>query len=325
VDRSGSVERAGTAGTIRRALTDFVLNDGPNGAPALVEGRDMIGIGSFGGSWKLDLSPTSRFRTGRPSAAKTIEEMPFGEGVTNTAEGLYQAYVLLWSIADPGALNIIVLLTDGRPNAFTAIFDVAGWCGGGSPKKGYITALIGPSWPPLPPETPGERGIYTLGLYKPEWTAAGDMTLVENRDGCRFSESSRLFSSDASIFPERDAYGNSTAGPVYPLQSISTSNPRAVRYAAINAADNMAARIRKDSAIHPILIVIGLNEPPQAGEPLDAGWLAAIANDPTHRDARGVITIQAGQTSGKYYNTVPATLASAFQDLAVQVGNWKAR
>jgi hypothetical protein len=48
VDRSGSVERAGTAGTIRRALTDFVLNDGPNGAPALVEGRDMIGIGSFG-------------------------------------------------------------------------------------------------------------------------------------------------------------------------------------------------------------------------------------------------------------------------------------
>jgi hypothetical protein len=99
--------------------------------------------------------------------------MPFGEGVTNTAEGLYQAYVLLWSIADPGALNIIVLLTDGRPNAFTAIFDVAGWCGGGSPKKGYITALIGPSWPPLPPETPGERGIYTLGLYKPEWTRRG--------------------------------------------------------------------------------------------------------------------------------------------------------
>jgi hypothetical protein len=148
VDRSGSVERAGTAATIRRALTDFVLSDGPKGTPAFVEGRDKIGIGSFGGSWKLDLAPTAQFRTGQPTAAKAIEEMPFGEGVTNTAEGLYQAYVLLSSIADPTALNIIVLLTDGRPNAFTAIFDVAGWCGDGSGKKGYITATIGPSWPP---------------------------------------------------------------------------------------------------------------------------------------------------------------------------------
>jgi hypothetical protein len=151
------------------------------------------------------------------------------------------------------------------------------------------------------------------------------MTLVDNRDGCRFSENSRFFSSDASIFPERDAYGNSTTGPVYPLPSISTSNPRAVRYAAINAADNMAARIRKDSAIHPMLVVIGLNEPPQAGEPLDAGWLAAIANDVTHRDPRGVATFQAGQTAGKYYNTQPATLASAFQDLASQLANRKGR
>ncbi len=92
------------------------------------------------------------------NVANAIANIPFAEGVTNTAEGLHQAYSLLKSMDDGRqALNIIVLLTGGRPNAFTGVFEMSESCDGGARKKGGRTAMIGQSWPPLPPEQQGER------------------------------------------------------------------------------------------------------------------------------------------------------------------------
>ena len=51
-------------------------------------------------------------------------------------------------------------------------------------------------------------------------------------------------------------------------EGTSTTNPRAIRYAAYNVADNIATMIRQDTTLRPIIFVIGLNE--STGEPLDS-------------------------------------------------------
>lgn len=316
VDRSGSVQRAGVGAAIRKALTDFVTNtpaDAAGGRPALVDGRDAIGIGSFGGSWKLEFAPASSFRSGEPNIVAAIRDIQFFNGVTNTAEGLYHAYTELRRLGNARSLNIIVLLTDGRPNAFTATFDVPRACDASGKKTGYVTAMIGRTWPPLPPLIQGGQGIYTLGLFKSDWTPTGDMTLVDNSAGCKFADGGRNFHADAPEFPATDAYGNSTTGPVYAVDERSTASPRAVRYAAINAADNMATTIRKDMALRPVLMVIGLNQPAVAGEPLDAAWLMRIANDGSIQDPNGRRIPRTEQTMGWYFDATPSTLQSAFQ------------
>ena len=109
----------------------------------------------------------------------------------------------------------------------------------------------------------------------------------------------------------------STTGPYYVGEGQSVNDPRAVRYAAFNVADNMATAIRSDTSIHPVLFVIGLNE--SSGEPLDSDWLARVANDPTYIDSNGHSVFQAGQTSGTYYNVSASGLSSAFSEIASQI------
>ena len=92
----------------------------------------------------------------------------------------------------------------------------------------------------------------------------------------------------------------STISGVYPAPGNNTNSPRSVRYAAFNVADNIATAIRQDTSIRPVLFVIGLNE--STGEPLDADWLARVANDPGYKDTNGNSVCQAGQSSGMYFN-----------------------
>jgi len=122
---------------------------------------------------------------------------------------------------------------------------------------------------------------------------------------------------DVPNFPTTDKYGNSTTGPYFTGEGTSTSNPRAVRYAAVNAADNMATKIRTDTTIRPVLFVIGLNE--DKGEPLDADWLARVANDPIYTTSLGSSVYQTGQTAGKYYNVTSSDLGAAFKDISSQI------
>jgi hypothetical protein len=95
------------------------------------------------------------------------------------------------------------------------------------------------------------------------------------------------------------------------------AEPRAVRYAAFNVADNIATYIRQDTSIRPVLFVIGLNQP--SGEPLDADWLGRVANDPSFRDSSGNSVFQTGQTSGMYMNVSASGLQGAFQEIASQI------
>lgn len=327
VDRSGSVQRGGADAAIRSSLNTFVTSTTTS---FLVDGRDVVGMGSFGGNWNLDFPPIATFRSGGIGTA--IANLPFGNSPTNTAEGLYRAYTQLQTLNQPGALNVIVLLTDGRPSALTVTTDVQSTCTTKGVKTGFITATVGQDWPPLPPQTQGgsqgSSTVYNLGLFNPVYSdlngvyTGSDMKYVTNSVGCRYASDPAAINQDISTFvtfPTTDSYGNSVTGPIYYGEGQSMSNPRAVRFAAFNAADNQATKIRQDTALRPVLFVIGLNEPPAGGEPLDADWLARVANDPLYKDSFGNSVVQAGQTKGKYYNVSAAGLAGAFQDISSQL------
>jgi hypothetical protein len=339
VDRSGSVVRGHGDAAVQNALDQFVAylpSSTPAGQSIFVDGRDEIGMVSFGSTSYLDFPPTVNFRSTAPNFATAVNNIPFGNNSTNTAEGLYQAYTQLQTLNQTGALNVIILLTDGRPSALTVTMDMQSTCLVKGLKTGVIGANVGQTWPPVPPTTWGgyqDAGsqIWTFGLFAPNFTSLsggadalpvggpiGSAGCHYYADGGQPITGANLYK-DIASFPLQDAYGNSTTGPVQPGAGQSTSSPQAVRYAAANAADNMATKIRQDTAIRPILFVIGLNEPPAGGEPLDADWLARVANDPGYRNGLGLPVYQAGQTPGMYFNVNAGGLAAAFQQIASQI------
>jgi hypothetical protein len=338
VDRSGSVLRAGANAVIQNALNNFVAytpTTTPTGQSIFVDGRDMIGMGSFGGTWNADFAPTTTFRSGVPNIATAISNIPFGNNATNTSEGLYRAYQQLLTLNQTGALNVIVLLTDGRPSAFTATFNQQGSCTSKGNQLAFMTATVAQTWPPLPPTTQGgQQGVdvnnnpvyvWTLGLFNPVYTglyggAPGtDGNPIAASGGCHYAADQTTVTSDVATFPATDAYNNSTTGPVYTGEGQNVSDPRAVRYASFNAADNQATTIRNDTTIRPVLFVIGLNEPPSGGEPLDADWLARVANDPNYKDVNGNSVFQKTQTSGMYFNVNAAGLQGAFTQISSEI------
>jgi len=306
VDRSGSVLRAGTGPAIRNALTQFV-NLTSGGKPVFEEMRDVIGLGSFAGSWKLDFAPAATFRSGPGTLEQACSGIPFeAAGATNTSEALYRAYEQLRILNRVRSVNVILLITDGRPSAFTTTFAQNTACGWDGPKTGYIAAVIGRSWPPLPATNYGEDGIYTMGLFKSGW-AGFEFALVEG-SGCHYYDDvpqpvpGSSFYKDVPSFPGMDAFGNSTTGPVYPLEDRSTSSPRAVRFASFNAADNMATTIRSDHVLRPTLLVVGIHQPLPTEESLDSAWLARVSNDIAALDSSGKLIFQTRQTPGKYFD-----------------------
>ena len=321
VDRSGSVVRGGADGAIRAALNQFITD--PATSP-FVDGRDVIGMVSFSGNSKLDLAPVVTFRSGASTFGSAVAGIPFS-GNTNTSEGLYQGYNQLRTLNNTGALNVIVLLTDGRPSAFSSDhFQVSAGstCTDASDKSGFIAAYVGADatqWPP-PQVVPNGWGIRAYGVHATTWGgAAGEATMAANLGGCAMSADAMQMPLDITDFPPPTGTENSRTGPYYQGEGTRTDDPRAVRYAAFNAAYNMATTIRQDTTIRPVLFVIGLNEPPAAGEPLDADFLVRLANDPVYTDVNGISVYQQGQTPGKYYNVNSADLGAAFQDIASQI------
>lgn len=326
VDRSGSVVNGGADTSIKNALNTFVANAATS---VFVNGRDYVGMVSYGGNWKLDFAPVLTFQSSSPNIGTAITNIPFdNSSSTNTADGLWQAYYQLKQLNQTGSLNVIVLLTDGRPSAFSGQFTMNSSPCNSTVKNGWLGANVGATaadWPP--PTTTGS--FHTFGINKTNWVSTGaDKTPVTNNTGCSFAGNPDNIQSDMSTFPNSvmpvdnptvsPAVGPfSTISGVYAAPGNSTNSPRSVRYAAFNVADNIATAIRQDTSIRPVLFVIGLNE--STGEPLDADWLARVANDPGYRDAGGNSVFQNTQTAGKYYNVSASGLGAAFQEIASQI------
>lgn len=286
LDRSGSIEQAGATATVKSAARAFVNK--------FAEGRDRVGLISFSGYWRLDFAPSMTFKSASPSILDRIDALNM-DGYTGFAEALWQAYSQLVSINEPGALNVIVFFTDGRPTALTANFPVktvsdqrygdgqypysstsslytmpASSCSSSSPKLGFVCAYSS-TWPP--PVTGQTRGV-----MDPDATGSqGEYLVASNSSGCNYystssSDSTRRLRArrDIAYIPDTDSHGTSTWGYMpysssllfpsgHPYQGkIRVDSVRAVRYAAYNLADNTATRVRNDASLRPIIFSIGM-------------------------------------------------------------------
>ena len=335
VDRSGSIYTEGfptnsVAALIQSSLNTFVAN---SSSSYMVNGVDTVGMVSFGGTWNEDFAPTTNFQSGGASTIGTaITNIPFcsaatggANSSTNTAEGLYQAWYYLYQMNLPGALNVIVLLTDGRPSSFTSNWTpVSGSsCTNKTPPiAGVYQTYVGLGWPPP------SSGNDSTGLLATQFTALPETNyLAANSGGCAFSSNQANIGSDFNnTFPSSvgpvDHVGSGTGYPpgfstpgtgistqsgYYPTPGQNMQDPASGRYAAFNVADNIATLIRQDTTLKPMLFVIGLSYADGLTEALDSDWLARVANDPDYITVgvdpnvpAGQKVYQSGQTPGLY-------------------------
>jgi Flp pilus assembly protein TadG len=343
VDRSGSVVAEGAQGTIQTALSTFVATATTS---YLVDGVDTVGMISFGGTWNLDYSPSITFQSGHPNIQTAINNIPFGNSSTNTAEGLYQAWTQLYQMNLPGSLNVIVLLTDGRPSSFTGGYtpSASSTCSNKGWRGGVLEASVSvgsyPYWPP-----PTSNNV--TGLFAAPFVALQETSyLAANNSNCYYaSNTGNVYRDFNSNFPTsagpvdrvgstwNAAYTNpagsgiSTQGPYYAAPGTTMTSTQAVRYAAFNVADNMATLIRQDTTLKPMIFVIGLNYSGTLEEPLDADWLARVANDPNYVTVgsdplivpAGRSVYQNSQTPGMYCNSTTTTLSACFSEVTSQL------
>lgn len=110
IDRSGSLYQSGSCGAVRTAAASFVNS--------FVNGRDRLGLVTFGTDYRVDFPPSMNFGAGSPTMSTLINQLVC-YGYTNAAAAYWEAYQQLVTIGDQGALNVILFFTDGMPNTLT--------------------------------------------------------------------------------------------------------------------------------------------------------------------------------------------------------------
>jgi Flp pilus assembly protein TadG len=94
---------------------------------AFAEGRDQIGMITFSDGSYMESRPTTSFQTtlgysnASGSGSGAIDNISCNGG-TGTAQAVSLAYNQLYQVAEPGAMNLIMLETDGLPNTLVYNF-----------------------------------------------------------------------------------------------------------------------------------------------------------------------------------------------------------
>jgi Flp pilus assembly protein TadG len=135
---------------------------------AFAEGRDQIGLLTFSDGYYLDSKPTTNFQsllgyTNATSSGTGAIDNVTCIGGTGTAAAVSLAYDELYKLAEPGAMNLILLETDGLPNTLiynfyatpgtksTLALNSTSGCkdnNGKTYSSGWNTAASVPTWMP---------------------------------------------------------------------------------------------------------------------------------------------------------------------------------
>jgi hypothetical protein len=299
-------------------------------------GRDMVGLVVFGSS-VFTYPPTASFTTpdgNGNTVASLIIAVTCG-GNTNTPEAMYQAYQQLISTNSTTRANVIVLMTDGRPNGFTGDYispvdqrNSPSTCDNGA------THMIGvvAQWAGGPKSSGPTAGLMQPTTSSP--SAIGNDGAI-SAPGCGFV--ANPVSNVLKAMPNTDTHGNSTTGqysvnnPNPPYNGVANTNnisiPAQVEIAATNALDNQGITIRQNATLKANIYTIALegNDPTGMDLP-DTLLLRKMANDPTMQNdpsatAQLFWTQQnPGQTVGYFVDAPdPSELCAAFNSIAERI------
>lgn len=283
LDRSGSLQQIGACGALREAAKSFV--------EAFVDGRDRLGLITYGTTYRSDFDPDFDFRS-RPGSSDMVSMINnvICIGGTNSAAAYWLAYEKLLGINEPGTLNVIVFFTDGQPNTLhMPALQVKGTsgCVDKSDKNGVIAPAGTQVWGVLhpyenaPPPAPN-----------PDWRAAA------NSNGCAYAGAFNRVADDIVALTkggpqnEVDVFGNVLTGykPVTRDGNgrIRINNAATITNAATNALDNAAARVRAQSAANGLDVItysVGLGGAPTQFEDEVLNRLANTPESPIYNPA----------------------------------------
>jgi Flp pilus assembly protein TadG len=329
LDKSASMNGAPMT-ALKTAAADFVSK--------FAEGRDQLGLVVFGDSAIVAFpafdpangtGPTSNFKSANPSIGTLVGSLQAGNMNTGMADGLWLAYQELLKHPLEGALNLIVLFTDGMPNGISATFNKSpNSVMKSSPctyysttdSTKYITGSL-------------SNGYGILQLMNAATTAhptatswlsfTGMEPIVANppSKNCTFytKNDATKITSDLAKLPSQDMYGNATNGTGYRYSrayidgggvglNLNTVNTYQMGLIGWNAVDAAAKRIRDDATLNPIIYTIGL----EGSNGADAALMKRMSNvnDSTN------MAYDSGRPAGKYF---PAPSLSYIQLAFAQV------
>jgi Flp pilus assembly protein TadG len=334
LDRSGSMATGGACATMVTQARNFVSQ--------FTNGRDTLGLVTFNQGSNVDFAPNINFKTANPSLDTVLSNLQCGGG-TNTAQALYSAYQQIKAVNLPGVLNLIVLFTDGQPNAISGDFTGTNplskftmhtqtdtrydynntstlvsvgptTCSAGTATYGVIESTSGHEY-----DTTGTTlGVFTGSSGSISNTNA---SIVNGTSNCNFSSgSNNRFRQEIAYIPSQDHWGTSTSGykgsDTYPNGPYSgkmrVDTPLGITMAATNATDNIGSTIRADTTYSPVIYTIGLGG--TSSNPIDDELLERVANDPRAPN------YNSAKTAGQFVYASNATaLGQAFQTVASQI------
>jgi Flp pilus assembly protein TadG len=342
LDRSSSMNYV-YMGTTACAI---MITDATQFLTYFAPGRDMVGLVVFGSS-VYTYPPTTTFTTpdgNGNTPASLIGGITCG-GNTNTDEAMYQAYNQILNVDSTTRANVIVLMTDGRPNGFTGQYYCTSGCGStgtidlrnnpGTCDHPNTGPLIGEveQWAGGPLATGETAG---LSLQTATTVNGNDGAAVANSAGCAMASNIAWAPpTDFKKMPTTDIHGNSVVGnysvnnPNAPYSSgsdtLSVSSPQEVEVASVNSVDNMSITIRTNTTLAPNIYTIAL-EGNAPADPPDTLLLRKMANDPTMQNdpsttAQLFWTQQnPGQTVGYFVDAPdPSQLSAAFNSIAERI------
>ena len=334
VDRSESLQDEGNCPILKADAEAFVTN-------SFVEGRDEVGMVTFGTSYNYDFALNSTFK----SALTTDLSNLTCTGFTNAAAGFTTGFNALKNntASNQFALNVIVFFTDGEPNTMTFGVNPSTNAASSSSTYNPFSVLTTSSCNPHTAGTTisgviaGDVTYNTWGgVFK--WTNSGipvssDFTAVSTPSGCSFSGTdlgsgnSPSFRNDIQQLPSADAFGNSTnttwtggTNGSFPYAVSLTGSTwyslQNLENAGINTLDNAAqnARVAATAATMPYVVyTIGLNPTSTYGT-VNQALLQRVANDPASP------VYQTAYTAGKFYYVPTAgQLSQAFAAIASDI------
>ncbi len=334
LDRSNSMNNAaGSCGVLVASAQNFVNQ--------FVDGRDRLGLVTYQTGANVDYPATLYFKSSTPSLNTTLGTLICG-GDTSTAQGLNLGYNQIQNtINQPGGLNVILLFTDGQPNTVVANFPIKTSADSryGVSNTSQITSVPKSSCQTTQPlngaiadgsietatsisDLNATGDTYAIfGTPTVPITASGGINPITNGvQGCSFANNVWNGRQDVAYIPTTDAYQNSTTGLI-PLDLfpsgvyaglIRPDMPRTVRWAAFNAADSQAYKIRNDTTYNPIIYTIGL----QGNETMAIyqDFMERVANDPRASN------YDSSRPEGQFIlATDTSQLSAAFQQVASQI------
>lgn len=331
LDRSSSM--TGTVGSTGKTACEIMKTDAAAFVSYFAPGRDRIGLVAFGSSTYVYPSTTS-FTTADANGntvQSLIGQITCGAN-TASAAALAAAYNELTTVNDNKRMNVIVFMTDGRPNGVTADYSTLATaaCVGSNPTFiGTLSQWAGGA------VTDGS----TAGLMQSTTnsiTFPNDGTPISGSSGCQFHSDLTKVRSDIANLPATDAYGNSTSGPYSQLNSATwpyttpfnpiggVQHPQQIVIASTNALDNEATKVRSNATLRPFIYDIALEGDGPVDDQPDTLLLRKIANDSSLAGDSGIgktfYRLQSGQPHGYFAEAPDASqLAVAFNTIATQI------